>query len=117
MSLSSKLGVVTGSTIGVPTTFALEVLGAAGAVWGSSEVLGLRDDDNNAAWNTVAIIFGVAGLIRYSAKYVSENSKNNRHSSDFCSAFWHAIVSPHEAVKDEFFYSEQTEKKPLLLDA
>lgn len=106
MSLYSKSGVFLGCVLGVSATFALEVLGAAGAVWGSSEVFGLRNDNNKEAWVSVAITVGTIALARYLVKYAREKPKRDRHTSAFCSSFWHAVVSPHEAIQDEFFYCE-----------
>ena len=48
--------------------FILEVGGAGGAVWGMSEVMGLRNSDdplNNNCWRGIAIGIGAVALIRF----------------------------------------------------
>lgn len=42
----------------------LEVFGAAGAVWGFSEVVGLRTADNKNAWQVTAIVVGFIFFLR-----------------------------------------------------
>jgi hypothetical protein len=53
----------------IAAKFTLEVLGAAGAIWGSSEILHLRDPTTNHKSNTVmrqiAFVIGGIFLIRY----------------------------------------------------
>lgn len=102
--MTNKYGTVVGATIGIPVTFALEVLGAAGAVWGSSEVVGLRDDSNKQLWINTALVLGVAGLVRYGLKFQQE--KSMAHRSQENAGFWasaaHAAISPHEAIADAF---------------
>ena len=46
-------------------TFILEVLGAAGAVWGSSEIATLRHPKTNETWRAIASVVGVIFLIRW----------------------------------------------------
>jgi hypothetical protein len=45
--------------------FVLEVLGAAGAIWGASEAIGLRNSQNVWFWRTVALTFGFIFLLRW----------------------------------------------------
>ena len=61
----------------VAAKFVLEVLGAAGAIWGSSEILYLRDDatkpksSNTVMWRHIALAIGAIFFIRfyYTAKH------------------------------------------------
>lgn len=115
MSSSSQAGVVVGAIVGVPVTFALEVLGAAGAVWGASEALGLRNDDNGAIWDVAALTVGAFGLVRYLAKYPLETPQKKRHNDSFSGGFWHAVISPHEAIKDAF-YEPESESQLLFTE-
>eukprot|EP00977_Amphora_coffeiformis_P005247 scaffold1123_cov168-Amphora_coffeaeformis.AAC.15 len=49
--------------------FILEVLGAAGAIWGSSEVLMLRTADNSATlWRPMATLVGGVFFVRWCAQ-------------------------------------------------
>ena len=51
--------------------FTLEVLGASGAIWGASEVLHLRnsnDEYNNTCWRIVALTIGGFALIRFAVQ-------------------------------------------------
>ena len=43
----------------------LEVFGASGAVWGTSEVLTLRDSDTQDIWRGIASTVGFLFLIRF----------------------------------------------------
>lgn len=45
--------------------FVLEVLGSSGAVWGSSEVFGLRNEETREFWRHSAIIVGIVFLSRW----------------------------------------------------
>eukprot|EP00563_Minutocellus_polymorphus_P015506 CAMPEP_0181055672 /NCGR_PEP_ID=MMETSP1070-20121207/19322_1 /TAXON_ID=265543 /ORGANISM="Minutocellus polymorphus, Strain NH13" /LENGTH=182 /DNA_ID=CAMNT_0023134995 /DNA_START=68 /DNA_END=617 /DNA_ORIENTATION=+ len=45
--------------------FVLEVLGAAGAIWGSSEALGLRNDSNVWFVHWLACVVGLVFLVRW----------------------------------------------------
>ena len=111
---NSKLGTICGAVIGVPVTFALEVLGATGAIWGASEAFHLRNESNVNTWNAVALTFAAFGLARYVTKYTAEPTRPSRHKPTFFSAFCHTIVSPHEGIKDEFFANSNRITEPLL---
>tara|TARA_Y100001970_G_scaffold522_1_gene616 strand:- start:2392 stop:2643 length:252 start_codon:yes stop_codon:yes gene_type:complete len=43
----------------------LEVFGASGAVWGTSEVLTLRNSDTQNVWRCISSIVGFAFLVRF----------------------------------------------------
>lgn len=45
--------------------FILDVIGSAGAVWGFSEVVGLRTEGTVWFWRPVALLVGVVFLIRW----------------------------------------------------
>ena len=45
--------------------FVLEVLGAAGAIWGSSEAIGLRTETNRPVFHFLACAVGVVFLARW----------------------------------------------------
>jgi membrane associated rhomboid family serine protease len=53
----------------------LEVFGASGAIWGTSEVLTLRNPDTQEIWRYISSIIGIIFFIRffYSKKIISEN--------------------------------------------
>jgi len=61
--LSSRLQGITSWMNIIIATFVLEVLGAAGAVWGFSEIFLLRQ--NAALWKGVALSVGVVFMIRW----------------------------------------------------
>lgn len=54
LSGSKKAGIIVGGVLGTVLRLILEVGGATGAVWGSSEVFGLRDESNSETWRKVA---------------------------------------------------------------
>ena len=56
--------------------FTLEVLGASGAIWGTSEVLHLRNDENKDYWRGTAIIIGGLALIRF--VYINLHNRKNK---------------------------------------
>jgi hypothetical protein len=60
--------------------FVLEVLGGAGAIWGSAEVLTLRNDDTVWFWRPVTLGFGVIFLIRWLRLIQDELQRNARHA-------------------------------------
>lgn len=102
---------------GLLLAFALEILGAGGALWGSSEFLHLRNDGNRAQWDEVAITFFAFGLIRYAAKYYYEASGLKGKRESFFDGLLHSMVSPHEAIKDKCLnYEESGETKLLIND-
>ena len=43
----------------------LEVFGAAGAVWGASEVVTLRNKDTQEEWRYISLAIGILFFIRY----------------------------------------------------
>ena len=43
----------------------LEVFGAAGAVWGASEVVTLRNKDTQEEWRYISLGIGILFFIRY----------------------------------------------------
>ena len=45
--------------------FVLEVLGAAGAIWGASEAIGLRNDENRWFFHWLACVVGFTFLMRW----------------------------------------------------
>lgn len=45
--------------------FVLEVLGAGGAIWGSSEAIGLRNDENRWFFRWLACLLGFVFLVRW----------------------------------------------------
>ena len=62
----------------------LEVFGASGAVWGTSEVLTLRNTDTQDVWRCISSVVGLAFLVRFGIsrrrtylKLKSNNSSNN----------------------------------------
>ena len=48
--------------------FYLEVLGAGGATWGFSEMIGLRTEENNEFWRIFSIIITLLFFIIYVVK-------------------------------------------------
>ena len=51
--------------------FVLEVLGGAGAVWGSSEVLLLRTSANVHVWRPISIFFGSLFFLRWCSQFAT----------------------------------------------
>ncbi|KAH8072689.1 hypothetical protein JL721_3332 [Aureococcus anophagefferens] len=57
-------------------TFLLEVLGGAGAVWGSSEFLGVRRGNNATAWRLVSGCVGLWCLLRWIGVHALGRERN-----------------------------------------
>ena len=51
--------------------FVLQVMGGAGAIWGSSEIVTLRNYDNAAGWRVTATVAGCAFLVRWMLQVVN----------------------------------------------
>lgn len=112
MLSNNQYAVIAGSFIGIPYHFLLEVAGAAGAVWGPSEAFNLRHEHNETAWKSASIgVFAISSMI-FIAKFINEEASADRRAPEIKSAFWHAVTSPHEAIKDEFFAAEPEESSP-----
>ena len=115
MSIRSKTGVLIGALFwGLPITFFLEVVGASGAVWGGSDLVGVRNDENEKSWAIFSMALGTLAFIRYSLKFYRETPNLEPHEESFAAAFSHAVDAPMEAIKEEFF--ERQEEKNQLVD-
>lgn len=112
-SYKSKTGAVMGAVFGLPISFFLEVVGAAGAAWGASEAFGLRDAENKELWVPFALTLGAFALVRYGLSFYRETANRDRSESDFSGAFWHAVDAPREAIKDQFFEYKNTENTSI----
>mmetsp|Transcript_16604 Transcript_16604/g.40390 ORF Transcript_16604/g.40390 Transcript_16604/m.40390 type:complete len:198 (+) Transcript_16604:52-645(+) len=53
--------------------FVLEVLGSSGAVWGSAEVLGFRNDETQGFWRHCAIMIGIIFFVRWTRQIYDED--------------------------------------------
>lgn len=109
----SKIGAIAGAHIGIPVIFSLEVLGAAGAVWGSSEVCGLRNEDNSAAWRSVAACVGAIAFFRQ-IPLACNSEHSNQSSETFWSSLFNTIAKPVVSLKNQFMPSVSGERQPLL---
>lgn len=85
----------------------LEVLGAAGAIWGSSDALGLRNASNDWFWRPCAIVVGLAFLTRWVRQvrvYILDTTKSSscreegwfptKRTNGFTAAMATASMSP-----------------------
>ena len=65
--------------------FVLEVVGGGGAIWGFSEVLGLRTTENRDLWRTIAMCIAFLFFLRWSrqlrSKYLLLSSSSSSSSS------------------------------------
>ncbi|NGX26512.1 MAG: hypothetical protein K940chlam6_00436 [Chlamydiae bacterium] len=59
--------------------FTLEVLGASGAIWGTSEVVHLRNDENKDYWRVTAIVIGALAFIRF--VYINLHDRKNKEET------------------------------------
>jgi len=53
-------------------SFHLEVIGAGGAVWGFSEMIGLRDNENVLLWRVISVGVTILFLFRWIIVKTSE---------------------------------------------
>jgi hypothetical protein len=106
MSVERKIATLTGATIGILISFILEVLGAAGAIWGSSEAAELRNEDNDRLWQIIALIIGVVAFFKWTIKqanlYESAPPSESVSAHGFFSRLGYASEKPFCALKTEF---------------
>jgi hypothetical protein len=50
----------------------LEVIGAAGAIWGGSEVVRLRNADNKELWRWISIVIGILSFFRFITLHIPQ---------------------------------------------
>jgi hypothetical protein len=50
----------------------LEVIGAAGAIWGGSEVVKLRTADNKELWRWISIVIGILSFFRFITLHIPQ---------------------------------------------
>jgi hypothetical protein len=50
----------------------LEVIGAAGAIWGGSEVVKLRNADNKELWRWISIVIGILSFFRFITLHIPQ---------------------------------------------
>lgn len=105
MSIQSKIATTMGLlVIGIPVYVALEVLGSAGAVWGTTDTAQLRKkESDNVHVRGICVFIICAATYRTCAKLYYTEPKPQRHIGSFMYMFNHAVISPLEAIKDEFF--------------
>lgn len=99
-----------GAAVGVSVTFVLEVVGAAGAIWGGSEVTGLRDEHNAHRWDLIA--FGVAGLamLRFILKFSTARQEAPLLPIHTNPTFAQGTVCPEKVIAALF---RETPYKPI----
>lgn len=93
--------------VGLYINFILEVAGAAGAFWGATQVIGLRNENNSILYDRLAIATGGLAAIRFFFKFILP-CLNNKTPGD---KFMKTIVSPFETIDDAIASSLST---PLL---
>ena len=78
----------------------LEVMGGAGAVWGFSEVVGLRNESNWWFWRPVAKLIGLIFLARWSLQLRSKirEVRRRRRSTDDDHDHEHDPLGDHELM-------------------
>eukprot|EP01091_Cochliopodium_minus_P004547 TRINITY_DN14437_c0_g1_i1.p1 TRINITY_DN14437_c0_g1~~TRINITY_DN14437_c0_g1_i1.p1 ORF type:complete len:178 (-),score=46.45 TRINITY_DN14437_c0_g1_i1:36-527(-) len=74
------LGIV--GLFGMIITFVLEVFGAAGAIWGFSELITIRTGDNKDYWRVYASVVGVFALFRYVAVHMLNETVFERYERE-----------------------------------
>jgi hypothetical protein len=87
---SQRIDTIFASLLGFIITFTLEVLGCSGAIWGSTEALNWRNEDNQVTVDKVAIAFGIIALLRYISQIVLTSSCASGYKG-----FLASIVSPN----------------------
>jgi hypothetical protein len=50
----------------------LEVIGAAGAIWGGSEVVKLRNADNKELWRWISVVIGILSFFRFITLHIPQ---------------------------------------------
>jgi len=115
-NLKSKLGTAVGASIGIPVTFTLEVLGAAGAIWGVSETVGLRSEENAVYWRVAAIVTGALSFLAYCGRhFIPSPNQAQQHRNGFFSAVNYAITKPYQALYVEFLCNNDNNETRTLL--
>jgi len=105
-------------------TFILEVLGAAGAVWGASEIATLRNPETNDRWRIIASVVGIIFLFRWivhlRAFIQSENTspitvKNDDEVKDLDAEIGDLVLN--ESTSTEVSADTNNEEYPILNEA
>jgi hypothetical protein len=91
------LGILTGAFIGIPTSFILEAMGTAGAFWGVSEAIGLRNNDNKDIFKIISLTLGIAGFIKHVAGHLEKINKYPK-SQGFFQNLCYSINNPYGAT-------------------
>merc|ERR1712133_274406 len=86
---------VLGALVGAAFQFILEVPGCAGAVWGSSEIFGLRTADNRKFWVLFCKGVFVAAMIRFCFRYSIKFGQPG-----VVTAFVRAILAPEDSLME-----------------
>ena len=73
--------------------FVLEVLGSSGAVWGSAEVLGFRDEETQEFWRHCAIMIGIVFFVRWTRQIYDDGIS----STNTAAAKTETSTEPHDS--------------------
>lgn len=115
MTKSSVLATAIGAPIGLSVSFTLEVLGAAGAIWGASEVVSLRNPSDPNPWKGFAMVLGGVALFRWILKQrdlpQAKFSQADYGKWGFFQHLDYAFTNPMPAIRKEF---ESSESSPLI---
>lgn len=101
-NISVKAGALIAAPAGILVSFTLEVFGAIGAVWGASEVVGLRDENNAHLWRSIACVVGALSFLSYVCRHFPpEQTYQSDHLGVFSAAYG-TFRNPYGMVNDVF---------------
>lgn len=110
--INQKIMVGVVGLLGGSVTFTLEVLGATGAFWGATDVLGLHNKANDYQFRVIALGIGALALIRYAVVHALNPNKYQSYLKDIdqasclegiCRAFEYPIPALKTSAASLFY--------------
>lgn len=106
-NLGKKIALGIPAFFGFCVTFTLEVMGATGAFWGTTEVLGLRNVNNDYYFKIGALTIGALALVRYVLVHglSQDRQRSYTHNIDEVTGYekiYKAFDNPIPAIKISF---------------
>jgi len=92
--------------------FILEVCGAAGAVWGFSECIGLRTIDNNWFWRPLSLLVAVVFGMRWWMLYVEPLQQESHKAVDDDAMAWDKMTSTLSTIDSDTCSSSSSSSSP-----
>lgn len=99
--LPPSWGTFFGCIIGLTVQVTLEVLGAAGAIWGVSDLAGLRTEENGTLYRGVCVGVGAAALFSFCCRHAAPVGLPPRLAPTFPRRFVSAAGRPFDALRAE----------------